>query len=46
MDKLDKKLKSFFKTNDFEISDQYISTINETLAQLPDNKTVPQTRKS
>lgn len=46
MDKLDKKLKSFFKTNDFEISDQYISTINETLAQLPDNKTVPQTTKN
>lgn len=46
MDKLDKKLKSLFKTNDFEISKQYVSRINETLSQLPDRKITPKTTKN
>lgn len=39
MDKLDKKLKSLFKNNNLKMSDKYLNIINETLSQIPDNKT-------
>ncbi len=39
MDKLDKKLKLLFKNNNFKMSNKYINIINETLSQIPDNKT-------